>query len=84
MVFAGHAHLESNLTFSGVRYVTLGSIANPMTSDLRAKYAILDADESGYKIVRRHVEFDYQQVIEAIRAAHHPSEPWLLKFYQHS
>ena len=82
VVFAGHAHLESDLTFNDVRYVTLGSIANPMTSDLRAKYAILDADRSGYKVIRRYVELDYQRVIESIKAAHHPSEPWLLKFYQ--
>ncbi len=84
VIFAGHAHLESDLTLDGVRYVTLGSLSNPMTADLRAKYAILDADESGYQVVRRHVEFDYQRVIEAIRAAHHPSEAWLLKFYKRS
>jgi len=81
LVFAGHAHLESDKTFDGVRYITLGSIANPMNSDLRAKYAILEADESGYEVIRRYVEFDYERVVEAIKAAHHPSEPWLLKFY---
>lgn len=82
LVFAGHAHAESDVTFNGVRFITLGGIANSLTSDKRAKYAILEADESGYKVIRRPVEFDYASVIDAIKAAHHPSEPWLLKFYQ--
>lgn len=82
LVFAGHAHAESDKTLNGIRYITLGGIANPLTSDMRAKYAILEADESGYQVIFRHVAFDYEKVIEAIKAAQHPSEPWLLKFYQ--
>jgi len=84
LVFAGHAHEESDITLGSVRYITLGGVANPLTSDMRAKYAILEADESGYEVILRHVAFDYQQVVEAIKAVQHPSEPWLLKFYQRS
>ena len=82
LVFAGHAHAESDKALSGTRYITLGGIANPLTPDMRAKYAILEADTSGYQITFRHVAFDYQQVVDAIKKAQHPSEPWLLKFYQ--
>ena len=84
LIFAGHTHKETDLTFNDVRYVTLGCIANPMDSDLRAKYSILEASETGYSVIRRRVEFDYPSVVDAIKAAHHPSEPWLLKFYQRS
>ena len=82
LIFAGHTHAEADLTFSGVRYVTLGSIANSLTSDRRACYSILEATESGYEIIRRRVEFDYDQVMAGIKASHHPSQKWLLKFYQ--
>lgn len=82
LVFAGHAHAESDKTFNGVRYITLGGIANPLTSDMRAKYAILEADASGHQVLFRHVSFDYEKVVAAIKSAQHPSEPWLLKFYQ--
>jgi predicted phosphodiesterase len=81
LVFSGHAHLESDHVFDGTRYITLGSVANSMNDDLRPKYAILEADESGYQVTRRRVELDYDQVVEAIKSAQHPSEPWLLKFY---
>ncbi|MFT5365502.1 MAG: putative phosphodiesterase [Candidatus Latescibacterota bacterium] len=84
LVFAGHAHEESDVTLGSVRYITLGDVANPLTFDMRAKYAILEADASGYQVILRHVAFDYQQVVEAIKAAQPPSEPWLLKFYQRS
>ena len=82
VVFSGHAHLESDHTFFGTRFITLGSVANSMNDDPSAKYAILEADNSGHRVIRRHVAFDYDRVVEAIKAAFHPSEPWLLKFYQ--
>jgi len=81
LVFAGHTHEEADLTVDGVRYIALGCVANPELADLRARYAILEADESGYRIVRRRVAYDYERVVEAIKGAHHPSETWLLKFY---
>lgn len=81
LVFAGHAHLESDNTFDGVRFVTLGSVANSMNEDRRAKYAILEADAAGYKVTRRRVAFDYDRLVSEIRATRHPSEPWLLGFY---
>lgn len=82
LVFAGHAHLESDHTFSHTRYVTLGSVSNSQNDDRGAKYAILDADASGYRVTRRRVGFDYDALIGDIKAARHPSEPFLLKFYE--
>lgn len=81
LVFAGHAHLESDRTFWGTRFVTLGSVANSANDDWRAKYAILDADSSGYEVILRRVDFDYDHLITEIKAARHPSEPFLLRFY---
>ena len=62
--------------------MTVGCIANSLTSDRRAHYSILEAAESGYQIIRRRIEFDYDRVIADIKASHHPSQKWLLKFYQ--
>ncbi len=81
LVFAGHTHEEADLSCDGVRYLTLGGVANPLTGDRRANYAILQADKSGYTVIRRRVDFDYDKLVEAIRATHHPSEQFLLKFY---
>jgi len=82
IVFGGHAHLESEHTFFGTRFITLGSVSNPQNEDRRAKYAILDADQSGYQVHRRRVEFDYDLLIEEIKATRHPSEAYLLRLYQ--
>ena len=82
LIVAGHTHEETDLTFNGIRYVTVGCIANSLTSDRRAHYSILEAAESGYQIIRRRIEFDYDRVIADIKASHHPSQKWLLKFYQ--
>ena len=82
LVLAGHTHAEADLSAHGVRFVTFGCIANAQASDKRVKYGILEADESGYKLTRRRVQIDCARVVEAIKAIHHPSEEWLLKFYQ--
>lgn len=39
-----------------------------------SKYAILEVDKSGYEAVLRRVKFNYARVVEAIKAAYHPSE----------
>lgn len=84
LVVAGHTHEEADVAANGLRYITLGSVANSLTADRRARYSILEATESGYQIIRRRIEFDYDRVIAGIKASHHPSEKWLLKFYQQS
>ncbi len=82
LVVAGHTHEEAELNHNGTRFITLGCVANSLTSDRRAHYSILEATKSGHEIIRRRIAFDYEKVIAGIKASHHPSEQWLLKFYQ--
>jgi predicted phosphodiesterase len=83
LVFVAHTHVPLDRTAgqgAGVRVVNLGSVSNPLTEDLRASYVLLEADESGYRVERRQVEYDREAVIAAIERAHHPAEPYLVRF----
>ena len=63
-----------------MRVVNLGSISNPITSRLQATYVLLDADEYGYSIQLRRVDYDRDAVIKAIKQSSHPTLPFLIGF----
>ena len=63
-----------------MRAVNLGSVSNPLSGDLRASYALLEADESGYRLEPRRVEYDRDAVIAAIARVRHPAAPYLVRF----
>jgi predicted phosphodiesterase len=72
LVFVGHTHAPLDRTVGGVRVVNLGSVSNPVTDDKRAMWTLLDADGDGYRLERRFVEYDREQVIRNLAAVHHP------------
>lgn len=72
LVIVGHTHWPLDRTIGGVRVVNLGSLSNPPAPDLRAKYTILEADSSGYRLDHRRVEYDHAAVIAAAEAVGHP------------
>ncbi len=80
LVFTGHTHWPVDRTVGGVRAVNLGSVSNPVGDDLRAKYVLLHADESGYELERRYVAYDNAAVLRAIAATRHPSADYLALF----
>jgi hypothetical protein len=43
-----------------------------MTRDLRASYALLEAEPAGYRVALRRVDFDRQAVIAAVERLRHP------------
>ena len=47
------------------RAINLGSVSNPMTSDLRATYVVVDADRHGHAIMHRRVAYDHDAVVAA-------------------
>jgi diadenosine tetraphosphatase ApaH/serine/threonine PP2A family protein phosphatase len=77
LVFVGHTHVPLDRTAAGVRVVNLGSVSNPVTADLRASYVLLDADERGYHIERRRVEYDRAASLAALEASGNPSTPFI-------
>lgn len=72
LVFVGHTHVALDRAAGGVRVVNLGSVSNPVTADLRAKYVILHANEDAHRIEPRRVDYDRAAAIAATHAAHHP------------
>ncbi|CAA9569814.1 MAG: hypothetical protein AVDCRST_MAG87-2301 [uncultured Thermomicrobiales bacterium] len=84
LVIVGHTHQPMDETVNGVRLINLGSVSNPGTSDQRAMWTLLDADESSYRIERRFAAYDVAEVIAEIAAAHHPSERFVTSFFDGS
>lgn len=82
LICVGHTHVPLDMTVDGVRIVNLGSVSNPLAPDLRASYAILDADARGCRIERRRVAYDHAAVIRAIRERRHPAPEYIIRFQQ--
>ena len=80
LVFVGHTHVPLDRTAGGGRVVNLGSVSNPVTTDLRASYVLLDADEHGYHIGRRRVEYDRAAALTALETSGNPSTPFISQF----
>ena len=55
-----------------------GSISNPWSTDPRASYVLLNANEYGYAVEFRRVEYDRAAAIDAVRRAHHPSGDFII------
>lgn len=73
VVCVGHVHWPGDRRLDNVRVVNLGSVSNPLASDLRASYVFLEADASGYRLQHRRVDYDLKAVIEAIQRSRHPA-----------
>ena len=55
-------------------------MGNPVMPHLLACYSILEADESGYRVIQRQVPYDKEAVKTAIRAKRHPAADFLSAF----
>ncbi|MBI5082182.1 MAG: metallophosphoesterase family protein [Chloroflexi bacterium] len=73
LVFVGHTHQAQDRTVNGVRLINPSSVSNPIAPDLRAGYVLLTADEKGYRLEQRRVDYDHESVVEAIQKIKHPA-----------
>jgi putative phosphoesterase len=80
LVIVGHTHVPLDRTLDGVRVFNLGSVSNPLRERLEASYALLDADETGYTLQLRYVDYDREAVIEALHRVKHPTATLLARF----
>ncbi len=80
LVVIGHTHLPFDRMAGNIRVVNPGSVSNPFPPDLRASYAILDANERGYSLQYRSVDYDRQAVVEAVREVYHPALNYIERF----
>jgi len=77
LVLVGHTHAPFDRQLDGVRVVNPGSISNPFPPDLRAKYALLKADEGGYTLEFQAAEYDRGAVIEAVQRLQQPMAAYI-------
>lgn len=80
LVCVGHTHGTLDMTVNGIRVVNLGSVSNSFQPDLRASYAIIEANAAGYRVIPRRVEYDREAVIAAIRNVRHPASEFIIRY----
>jgi diadenosine tetraphosphatase ApaH/serine/threonine PP2A family protein phosphatase len=80
LVIVGHTHVPLDRQVGEIHVVNLGSVSNPVTQGLQATYVLLDANEHGYTIQLRRVDYDREAVIRAIEQSHHPAPSFLIGF----
>lgn len=85
LVCVAHTHWPLDRRAAGVRVVNVGSVSNPVAPeappDLRACYALLEADATGYRLRPRRVAYDLRAVIDAVGRARHPAAAWIIEHF---
>jgi len=80
LVFVAHTHWTLDRTVNDTRVINLGSVSNSFQPDLRASYAILEADKGGYTVTPRRVDYDRDAVIKALRKSRHPAAEFIVRY----
>lgn len=80
LVVVGHTHVPLDRSVYGVRAFNLGSVSNPMRTNLAASYGLLEANEQGYTLELRYVDYDRQAVIDELYRLQHPAADFLEDF----
>jgi hypothetical protein len=78
LVFGGHHHMPLDERIGVYHLVNLGSVSNPYAPDLRASYAVLECDQSGYSVRLRRVDYNRESVIEHMRRLRHPGSSYVI------
>jgi len=80
VVIIGHTHIPLDRQVDRIRAINLCSVSNPVVLGLQASYVLLDADENGYSVQLRRVDYDREEVINAIKQSRHPTPSFLIGF----
>lgn len=79
LICVGHTHRPMDVQVNSRRLVNVGSVSNPRPPDLRASYAILEADRTGYEVELMRVDYDREAVIAAVQATRHPGADFIIR-----
>ena len=82
LLCVGHTHWPMKVRIGKTQVVNLGSVSNPQTPDLRAWYALLEAEPTGYRISHRQVVYDRAAVIQALQDVRHPAQGFIVRHMQ--
>lgn len=80
VICGGHTHQPTDRRCNGQHVVNLGSVSNPVTSDLRASYVVVDDDPRGHSLMHRRVAYDHDDVLRQLRRSSHPEAGYLASF----
>lgn len=78
VVCVGHTHVPFVRMIDRVMVINPGPVSNPLAPDLRASYAILDADGNGFKVTHQRVAYDHRATIEAVQRSQHPAARFII------
>ncbi|MGQ0602038.1 MAG: metallophosphoesterase family protein [Anaerolineales bacterium] len=85
LVFVGHTHWPQDRVLaeqavSGVRVVNVGSVGLSFTPDGLACYMRLSADEGGYRVEHRQLDYDRDTTVAALTQQRHPATDFITGF----
>lgn len=80
IVCGGHTHIPTDRYVGDIRAVNLGSVSNPVTSDLRASYVVIAADRHGHHVGHRRVAYDHEAFISRTYGSTHPEAEFIVSF----
>jgi predicted phosphodiesterase len=80
VICGGHTHDPTDRHVGATRAINLGSVSNPVTSDLRASYVVIDDDRDGHRLAHRRVAYDHDRVLDRLARSSHPDAGFIASF----
>ena len=80
VVCGGHTHQPTDRRVGETRAINLGSVSNPITTDLRATYVVVDSDRHGHRLRHRRVSYDHDAVLQRLERSDHPEADYIASF----
>ncbi len=77
LICIGHTHRPFSLRANGKSIVNPGSVGLSIGSDVRASYAVITADPTGYEVEQRRVSYDHLAVVEFVERLKHPAAEFI-------
>jgi len=74
----GHTDIPFIRVVNQVTVIKPGAVSNPLVPDLRASYALLDADRLGWTVQHRRVVYDHAAVIAVVERSQHPAANFII------
>jgi putative phosphoesterase len=64
VVLCGHSHRARNVTANGVQFVNVGSVSRQSDGDPRARWALLNRDESTWQVEHKFTTYDIEAAVK--------------------
>lgn len=77
LIVVGHTHRPLDRYLGSTRIINLGSVSLPATTETSAMWTLIDASNTGYTIERRTIDYDFEEVTQALINSNHPSADYL-------